>query len=219
MQIVSIVKIVSTFAVMDEKRLEILERASTVYMRLGIKSVTMDDLARELGISKKTIYKYFDDKSDLVRSIVTMKTEMDQAICMNCVNQSGNAIDDLIQVSKLIAEHIGNVNPTVFHDMRKYHSDAWQLMENHRWDFVLSMIVGNIEKGKEEGLFRDDLNAEVIGRVYVSSIDTLFNTDIFPWPKFTFQEVYSEVIRYHIKGLVNDNGLEYLRQKIHNGEF
>ncbi|MCR9171806.1 MAG: TetR/AcrR family transcriptional regulator [bacterium] len=204
---------------MDEKRLEILERASTVYMRLGIKSVTMDDLARELGISKKTIYKYFDDKSDLVRSIVRMKTEMDQALCMNCINQNGNAIDDLIQVSKLIAEHIGNVNPTVFHDVRKYHPDAWQVMENHRWGFVLNTIVNNIEKGQEEGIFRDDLNPQVIGRVYVSSMDTLFNPDIFPWPKFTFQEVYSEVIRYHIKGLVNDNGLEYLRQKIYNGEF
>merc|ERR1711907_199237 len=118
---------------MDEKRLEILERATNVYMRLGIKSVTMDDLARELGISKKTIYKYFDDKSDLVRSIVQMKTEMDQAICMNCINQNGNAIDDLIQVSKLIAE--------------------------------------------------------IIGRSYVASIDTLFNSDIFPWPKFTLQAI------------------------------
>lgn len=204
---------------MDEKRLEILERAGLVYMRLGIKSVTMDDLARELGISKKTIYKYFDDKSDLVLSIVEMKMQMDQALCMNCINQSGNAIDDLIQVSKLVAEHIGNVNPTVFHDVKKYHSEAWQLMESHRWGFVLNMIVSNIEKGKKENLYRNDLNAEVIGRLYVSSIDTLFNPDIFPWPKFTFQEVYSELIRFHIKGLVNDNGLEYLRQKIYNGEF
>jgi hypothetical protein len=84
---------------------------------------------------------------------------------------------------------------------------------------VLNMIVSNIEKGKEENLYRNDLNAEVIGRLYVSSIDTLFNPDIFPWPKFTFQEVYSELIRFHIKGLVNDNGLGYLRQKIYNGEF
>jgi len=204
---------------MDEKRLEILERATNVYMRLGIKSVTMDDLARELGISKKTIYKYFDDKSDLVRSIVEMKTEMDQAICMNCINQKGNAIDDLIQVSKLIAEHVGNINPTVIFDVKKYHPDAWQLMDNHRWDFVLNMISSNIEKGIRENLYRSDLNAEIIGRSYVASIDTLFNSDIFPWPKFTFQAIYSELIRFHIHGLVNDNGLEYLRKKIHNGEF
>jgi len=204
---------------MDEKRLEIIERAGAVYMRLGIKSVTMDDLARELGISKKTIYKYFDDKSDLVRSIVEMKKDMDQALCMNCINQSGNAIDDMIQVSKLIAEHFGNVNPSVFFDLKKFHPDAWQKMEEHRWGFVLNMIVSNVQKGIDENLYRDSLNPDIVGRLYVSSIDTLFNSDIFPWPQFTFQAIYSEHIRFHIHGLVNDNGLKYLQQKISNGEF
>lgn len=204
---------------MDEKRLEILERASNVYMRLGIKSVTMDDLARQLGISKKTIYKYFDDKSDLVRSIVEIKLEEDQANCINCISQKGNAIDDLIQVSKLIAEHIGKVTPMVIYEIKKYHPDAWQLMEEHRWDFMLNTIVSNIEKGKEENLYRNELNAEIIGRLYVSSIDNLFNPDIFPWPQFTFQAIYSELLRFHINGLVNENGLEYLHKKIHNGEF
>lgn len=204
---------------MDDKRLEILERASAVYMRVGIKSVTMDDLSRELGISKKTVYKYFDDKSDLVRSIVEMKMEADRAICIDCINQTENAIGDLMQLSKLIAEHMGNINPSVFFDLKKYHSDAWQLMEDHRWGFVLNMIIANIKKGMKEGVYRDNLNPEVIGRLHVSSIDTLFNPKIFPWPQFTFQEVYSEIIRFHIQGLVNDNGLTYLQQKISNGEF
>lgn len=204
---------------MDEKRLEIIERAGAVYMRLGIKSVTMDDLARELGISKKTIYKYFDDKSDLVLSIVEMKKDMDQALCMNAVNHAGNAIDDLIQISKLIAEHFGNINPSVFIDLKKYHPDAWQKMEEHRKGFVLKMIVGNIKKGMEENIYRESLNPEIIGRLYVSSIDTIFDPEIFPWPQFTFQAVYTEQIRFHIHGLVNENGLKYLQQKISNGEF
>ena len=204
---------------MDEKRLEILERASAVYMKYGVKSVTMDDLARELGISKKTIYKYFDDKSDLVRSIVEMKMAMDKAICMNCVNQSENAIDDLIQISKLIVEHVGNMNPSVFFDLKKYHPDAWQIVENHRWEFVLDMIISNVDQGIREKLYRDNLNAEVVGRLYVTNIDNIFNPDIFPWPKFTFQVVYTEMIRMHIKGLVNEDGLKYLKQKIENGEF
>jgi AcrR family transcriptional regulator len=204
---------------MDEKRLEIIERAGAVYMRLGIKSVTMDDLARELGISKKTIYKYFDDKSDLVRSIVSLKMEMDQALCMNCINQSGNAIDDLLAVSKLIVEHFGNVNPSVFVDLKKYHPDAWQITEEHRWGFVLNMIVNNVKKGIEENLFREEINPDIVSRLYVSSIDLIFNTDVFPWPKFTFQAVYSELIHLHLHGLVNKNGLNYLQQKISNGEF
>lgn len=204
---------------MDEKRLEILERASAVYMRFGIKSVTMDDLARELGISKKTIYKYFDDKSDLVRSIVEMKMEMDKAICMNCLNQSQNAIDDLIHISKLIVEHVGNMNPSVFFDLKKYHPEAWQYVEKHRWEFILDMIISNINQGIEEHLYRENLNPDIVGRMYVASIDNIFNPDIFPWPKFTFQAIYKEMIRMHIKGLVNEDGHKYLKQKIENGEF
>lgn len=204
---------------MDEKRLEILERASAVYMRFGIKSVTMDDLARELGISKKTIYKYFDDKSDLVRSIVEMKMQMDQAICQNCLNHTENAVDTLMQISRLIVEHVGNMNPSVFFDLKKYHADAWQVVEAHRWGFVLDTVTANLYRGIEEKLFRDNLNPEVVGRLYVASIDNIFNPDIFPWPKFKFQEIYTEMIRLHIKGLVNKNGLEYLNQKLENGEF
>ena len=128
---------------MDEKRLEILERATSVYMKFGIKSVTMDDLARELGISKKTIYKYFDDKNDLVKSIIEMKVEMDRAVCINCQQQSENAIDGLINVSKFVVEHVGNVNPTVFYDLQKYYKEAWKIMEKHKWEFVLSMIRQN----------------------------------------------------------------------------
>ncbi len=204
---------------MDEKRLEILERASAVYMKYGIKSVTMDDLSRELGISKKTIYKYFDDKSDLIRSIVAMKTGMDQAICTNCIQHSENAIDNLIQISKLVAEHVGNINPSVFFELKKYHPEAWQVMEDHRWHFVLNTIVSNVNQGMKENLYWDNLNADVVGRLYVASIDNIFNPDIFPWPQFTFQAVYTEMIRLHIKGLVNENGLKYLSQKIENGEF
>lgn len=204
---------------MDEKRLEILERASAVYMKFGIKSVTMDDLARELGMSKKTIYKYFEDKSDLVRCIVELKMEMEQTMCINTVQLSENAIDNLIAISKLIVEHARKMNPSVFFDLKKYHPDAWQFIDDHRTDFVMNMIITNVNQGIAEGLFRKSLNAEIIGRLYVSSIDNIFNPDIFPWPQFTFQAVYTEMIRLHIKGLVNEDGLKYLTQKIENGEF
>lgn len=204
---------------MDEKRLEILERSSAVYMKFGIKSVTMDDLARELGMSKKTIYKYFEDKSDLVRSIVEMKMELERTMCIGTVQISENAIDNLIAISKLIVEQVGTMNPSVFFDLKKYHPDAWQFIDDHRTDFVMKMIINNVNQGISEGLFRKSLDAEIIGRLYVSSIDNIFNPDIFPWPQFTIQAVYSEMIRLHIKGLVNEDGLKYLTQKIDNGEF
>jgi AcrR family transcriptional regulator len=201
---------------MDEKRLEILERASAVYMKYGIKTVTMDDLARELGISKKTIYKFFSDKNDLIRSIIELKTEMDKAICLNCMQQSENAIDDLFNVSHLVVEHLSNVNPAVFYDLKKYHPDAYAIMEKHKWDFVLSMIRENIRRGIEEGMYRAEIQAEIIGRLYVASTDAVMDGAIFPWPEFKFQQVFMEMIHFQLFGIVSDKGRNYLHQKIEN---
>lgn len=204
---------------MEEKRLEILERAGAVYMKYGIKSVTMDDLSRELGMSKKTIYKYFDDKNDLIKSIIEMKVEMDKAICMNCTQQSENAIDELINVSKIVVEHIGNVNPAVFYDLHKYYKEAAMIMKDHKWHFVLSMIKGNIERGIKEGVYRDNIDIAVISRLYVASTDVVMNSEIFPWPEFKMQQVFTEMIRFHIKGMASEEGIKYLKHKMKNEQF
>jgi AcrR family transcriptional regulator len=199
---------------MDEKKLEILERASLVYMRLGVKSVTMDDLARELGISKKTIYRFFNDKDDLIKSIIELKVGMDSAICINCQKQSENSIDELLEVSKLVLEHFNNVNPTVFHDLKKYHSTAWEVMEKHKWEFVRNMILSNIKRGKEEGIYRNELDEEILSNLYVVNIEAIMDTRIFPWPEFKLQDAHIQHLHLFLHGMVSQKGLEYLKQKI-----
>ena len=146
---------------MDAKKLEILERASNVYMKYGIKSITMDALASELGISKKTIYKYFEDKNELIQSIIVLKAEMDKAMCLECQLNSKNAIDNLINISSLVVEHLGNVNSTVFYDLKKYYPDAWSILEAHKWEFILS--AGNpLEHG-----FSCTIDSRAAGRQHV----------------------------------------------------
>ena len=176
----------------------------------------MDDLARELGISKKTIYKFFGDKNDLIRSIIEMKTEMDKAICMNCTQHSENAIDELFNVSQLVVEHLTNINPTVFYDLRKYHPDAWAVMDKHKWQFVLSMIQENISRGIDEGLYRLEIRPEIIGRLYVSATEAVLDASIFQWPEFKFQQVFIEMVQFHLFGMVSEKGRKYLQQKIEN---
>ena len=171
---------------MDEKKLEILERASAVYMKFGIKSVTMDDLARELSVSKKTIYKYFNDKNDLVKSIIEMKVQMDSAICTNTALQSANAIEELIEISELVTKQFNNFNPIVFSDLKKFHKDAWAVIEAHKMSFVLNMITKNIERGIKEKIYRDNLNPAIVAKLYVASSDAAMNPEIFTWPEFKF---------------------------------
>ena len=122
-------------------------------------------------------------------------------------------------MSKFVIEHVGNVNPTVFYDLQKHYKDAWKIMEDHKWHFVLSMIKTNIARGIEEGIYRKSLNVEVISRLYVASTENIMNSEIFPWPEFKFQEVFTEMIRFHIKGMANEEGIKYLKQTMNHEQF
>lgn len=201
---------------MDEKAIEIIEKSSMVFMRLGIKSVTMDDLARELGISKKTIYKFFKDKTELVNTIIELKLGEDQAICSNAKFESENAIDELFVVSQFVMENFQTINPTVFYDLQKHHPDAWEKVQEHKWGFINKAITENITRGIKEGIYRDNINVEIVARLHVGAIDMILNGIIFPWSEYKFHQIYDEFIRFQIRGLANDKGIAYLKQKMNS---
>ncbi len=214
LKIVSIVYKYIIFAIMEEKKAEIIERTTMVYMRNGIKSVTMDDLARELGISKKTIYKHFEDKDHLVCSIIENKIKMEKEMCNNCTTASENALEEMLAVSKSVVENIGNINPSVFYDLQKYHIDAWKIIDEHKWNFVLQMMIENIKRGIDENIYRSDLNFEIIGRQYVVATDMIMNHEIYPWPTFKIDELFEEVMRFQLNGMVNENGRKILNKAL-----
>jgi len=196
---------------MDKKKLDIIERSSLIYLKYGIKSVTMDDLANHLGMSKKTIYKYFEDKNDLINTIILRTLNFEEKMCFKIQNNSENALEALIKISKMVIQRLNNVNPAIFFDLQKNHPEAWQILENHKWNFVLCAISDNINRGISEGIYRDDLNVEVISRLYIATIDTIMNSDIYKWPEFKFHELFKEVMRFQFHGLINENGKNYLK--------
>lgn len=201
---------------MNEKKIEIMEKASAVFMRLGIKSVTLDDLAQELGISKKTFYKYFEDKNDLVRAIITAKTNLDREVCELSIQSSSNAIESLYNISRTVIQNFSNINPSVFVDLRKYHSDAWEIMHNHKDHFVKEMLINNVKRGIKEGLYREELDPEIMARLYITSTNALLDGTSFPWPEFKFEEVFFEIIKFQLFGMTSEKGRKYLIEQINN---
>lgn len=201
---------------MDKKKLDIIERSSLIYLKYGIKSVTMDDLANQLGISKKTIYKYFEDKNDLINTMILRTLNFEEKMCSKIQGSSENALEALIQISKMVIQRLNNVNPTIFYDLQKHHAEAWQILEKHKWDFVLNAIRNNINRGIQEKIYRDDLNVEVIARLYIATIDTIMNPDIYAWPDFQFHELFKEVMRFQFHGMINENGKNYLKNNFKN---
>ena len=201
---------------MDKKFSEILLKSGEVFMRYGLKSVTMDDIAREIKVSKKTLYKYVKDKSDLLCKVMQGNCSCDVVVIDEILERRLNAIDEIIEIGRYVAGQLKMMHPSIHYDMEKYYPEVWQLFENHKSDYLYGCVADNMARGMKEGLYRDNLNIEIMVKLYLSKIDLVFDATIFPPNKFNFVEVYMELLRYHIKGIASDNGVKYLRNEIKN---
>ena len=196
------------------ERNEIIVGALMHFMRLGIKSLTMDDISRHLGISKKTLYQHVSDKKELVREGMKYMIAHEKEMLCDALDNSETAIDELIGVTKCVSSEIGEMHPSVIFDMQKYHPDAWKLMIDHKNGFIQNMMLENIKRGMKEGLYRDNLNPEVITYIYMGMVEGMLNADNPLTKKMSLDELHTEVIRYHIKGIANDKGLAYLKEAL-----
>jgi AcrR family transcriptional regulator len=198
---------------MERKQREIIEKSADIFLKHGIKSVTMDDLAKGLGVSKKTIYKYFDDKDDLITKILVAKTTKDRLVCESSRIQSQNAIDALFKISEFVSNMLSNVHSSVFFDLQKYHRDAWNVMEEHKHFFVKSQIKENVERGQKEGLYIKSLNPDIVASIYVATMDSLFDGRTFDMDNFRYGEIFNEIFAFQIRGMASDKGRQYLKTR------
>ena len=199
-----------------ETKEQLLLAITELFMRYGIKSLTMDDISRHLGISKKTLYHFVTDKKDLVKQCVELTVTAEQCMLCEFATEKGNAIDELFLINKRISEKLQNMQPAVMFDLQKYYPDAWKVMESHKHCFIYDMMVKNINDGVTQGLYRDNVNAEIVARIYVGMIDKMFDAEFFPNRTFSFEILHREIARYHIRGIASEKGREYLNAKIKN---
>lgn len=203
---------------MDPKKREIITQATAIYLKFGIKSVTMDEMSRQLGISKKTLYSYVADKNELVEQCVLLEHEGE--VCqIGVINkQFENAIDEMLAISRYVAGTLKKVHPSIFFDLAKYHPSALKMMNTHKHDFVRGCVVDNLQRGIKQGLYRSNLKVEVVSTIYLATMDHIMLGDIFPESPYSLDSIYQEFFRYHIKGISSANGLEYLNELIKNDE-
>lgn len=201
---------------MEEKEKEFLQKSLDIFTRFGIKSVTMADMARHLGCSKKTIYNFVKDKNDLVRSCLSLHTCIEQDAIEGICSQDQNAIDEMFQIGSFISTMLKEMHPSIQYDLEKYHSEVYAEMKEEHHEHVYECMLRNLNKGIKEGLYREDLNAAVIAKLYVKKMDILFDVEVFPRSEFSFKEVYAVLFRYHILGVASPKGAKYLAKKFEN---
>jgi AcrR family transcriptional regulator len=203
---------------MDDKKREILTQATAIYLKYGIKSVTMDEMARQLGISKKTLYSYVADKNELVEQCVLLEHEDEVCRIGEISKTHENAIDEILAISNSVAAELKKIHPSIFFDLAKYHPNALKIMNTHKRDFVRGCVIDNLQRGIKQGLYRSDINVEVVSTIYLATIDNIMLGDIFPESHDKLDLIYKEFFNYHLRGIANQNGLEYLNELIKQNE-
>lgn len=191
---------------MDTKVAGILEKVFKLYSRFGIKSVTMDDVASHLGISKKTLYEHFSDKEDLVRQVMMLEHTSGCNFMEIIRQREMNALEELFELYKMIHTMFREYNPSMEYDIRKYYPDLFLKVREIRRSRIYDSMHSNIVKGINEGLFRHDINAETIARLHVFHVENLFESDLFPIEELTTFSVFHEIFVYHLNGILSHGG-------------
>lgn len=203
---------------MNDKKEDVISRALDVYMKYGIKSVTMDEMARQLGVSKKTLYSYVSDKNELVKECLLYGHAQDLEVVIQISEAKTNAIEQMLEITRFVLGQLKKVHPSIFFDLNKYHPMAMKLMHDYKYDFILGYVISNLKSGIEQGLYRENINVDIISKIYLANIDHVMTGDIFDDNGYRTDQIYSEFFRYHIRGIASEKGLEYLVELIKNDE-
>ncbi len=185
---------------------KILAAAETLFMKYGIRSVSMDDIARHLAASKKTLYQHFADKDELVTTMSQEHMKREITEYEEITKISENSIDELNKISVRIRCDMEEMNPSLLFDLQKFHPRAWQLWLNHKSEFIMHSIVRNLNQGIEEGYFRPEINPGIIAMSRLVLIESAFDDRIFPKEKFNLVEVQSQFFDHFVYGICTDKG-------------
>lgn len=190
----------------------IVSKAHELFMRYGIRSVSMDEIASNLGISKKTIYQFFTDKDALVEAVVDVELTGNQEDCLKYTENSENPLHEFVMALDMIRDMLRLMNPMLIYDMQKYHPAAFQKLNCYQNEFVYKQIENNLSKGIEEELYRADINVPILARFRLVSIFALFNPEMFPAGKHNLEEIVREITMNFLHGIVTAKGQKLLNK-------
>ena len=183
-----------------------MKTAVDLFWRYGVKSITMDDIAKELGISKKTIYQHFNDKDAIVKEVVEQELACEKIDMDRLEAEAQDPIEEVLRISDYIQASFGTISPVLLHDLKKYHPKAWTLFQKHKHEHIIQGIIENLQRGIEKGYYRASINVNVLARMRVELIEMAFDPAIFPPQKFSMIDVHVQLIHHFLRGILTDKG-------------
>jgi len=197
-------------------REKILDKATDMFLSLGFKSVTMDDLAHEMGISKKTIYSHFDNKTKLVEACTLgLFDAISEGIDMICSMQK-NPIEELYEIKKFAMKHLKDEKASPQFQLQKYYPKIHSRLRIKQFDLMQTCVVDNIKRGIDLGIYLPSLNVDFIARIYFSGVTSIKDHTLFPEDEFPKAKLMDEYLEYHLRGIVTPEGRKILNEIIHS---
>ncbi len=188
----------------------ILASAEKLFMRYGIRSVSMDDIAKELGMSKKTLYQYVENKGDLIESIFENRIDSEKCDMADIIAGAEDAVQEMVQIGNYVIEKLRQLSPNIMFDLQKYYPGTWKKMESLQLKHVYSLIYKNILRGKEEGVYRSNIDPDIVAKLYVAKTSMVVDQDLFPVHQYNMEKLFRQYISYHLHGILSSRGLELM---------
>ncbi|MAI22808.1 MAG: hypothetical protein CL828_02025 [Crocinitomicaceae bacterium] len=204
----------STDLTMIEPKDSLIQRATSVFMRLGVRAVNMADVCSELGISKKTLYKYVSDKRDLIFQCMSWHCSQIERVIQEAKSTSKNTIEAELKLIRFIHQITSDMHPSVLFDLSKYHPKAFRFVNERRDEILRGTMEENIRRGQTEGLYRADVNPAVASRFFIGlshEVQTMVEGGSNLTP---LSQLYLESAMYHIRAIASAKGIAFLEEKI-----
>jgi AcrR family transcriptional regulator len=192
----------------------IIEKSCELFLNLGFKSVTMDEIANALGISKKTLYKYFSNKTDLVTAVTNTMFEKISCGIDHVCGIDLNPIDEIFAIKKLVMEHLKDEKSSPQYQLQKYYPKLFLSLKQKQFQIMQKCVIENLERGVKLGIYREDIDVDFISRIYFIGITGIKDNDMFPLKNYVMKSLMNQYLDYHLRGICTPKGIFQLEKQL-----
>lgn len=197
---------------------DILKTAAELFLNYGFKSVTMDELANALGMSKKTLYQYFANKNDLVEETTLYMYHVIQTGINDIILQDKSPIEELYEIKRFVMKHLKDEKSSPQYQLQKYYPKIYSDLMEKQSCVMGECVISNLHRGIQLGLYRDTINKEFISKIYFNCMMALKDKELFPLNNFSMQTLMNNYLEYHLRGICTQKGLDNLTEYLNNNQ-
>jgi len=193
---------------------KILDSSKNLFLNLGFKSVTMDEIASNLGVSKKTIYKFFKNKTELVKAVTDhMFDIICEGIDVICQKKL-NPIEEIFSIKRMVMQHLKDEKSSPQYQLQKYYPKIYGSLKTKQFQKLQETIKENLKTGVHLGLFRDNIDVEFIARIYFYGMIGIKDQEVFPLSNFSMNDLMLNYLEYHLRGISTEQGVKELNKQL-----